>query len=1148
MKFKFNHPKPTEKDLTGPLYWKSLEDLSQTEDFKDWVNREFPQGASELEGVNRRSFLKVMAASFAFGGLGSTACRRPEHKILPYSKQPENLIPGVAQFFASSRPTAQDNIPILVETHESRPTKIEGNPSYRPYGGSNDSFTQASVLDLYDPDRAKKARFSGSSLSPEGLSNALEKFRKRLSVSRGKGFAVLADPSTSISRKRLQKKLKSLYPEMVWAEYDATASDSIQRSTKTYFGKSLRPLYHYEKAKRILSLDDNFLNCQAGDIYRNKGFAKGRSAKNQEDAKDMNRLYMIESDFTLTGGMADHRLRASSSQVPGLSALIAAQVFRLAGLSSDLVSAIEKQGSHLEVDPQWILQCVNDLMNHKGSAVVTAGAHLPEEVHLLVHAINSILEAKENHLVEYLQLPEQSFYDIKNLANEISDGTVKELLILGCNPVYNAPSDLNWKVLQSSLESVWHYSLYEDETAAESTYFIPADHYLETWSDGRTFDGTIVPVQPTIAPLYDTVSELTLLASLIDREEKDAYTIVYETFTTITGSVNVKNRFNQFLSQGILPNSQFRPFSKAVTVESIYQVFKDFDFFVKKLSVDSLEFRFKPSPASWDGRYNNNGWLQELPDSMTKLTWDNAICISPKLGKVLGIVPSKGVLQDTGQLVPKIQKFHIGKEIAPIAKLKVNGRFIKGPIHVQPGLADYTVILTMGYGRQRVGAVGTGTGYNTFPLIDSVNRFYATGGTIEILEETYKLANTQEHWSMEGRAIIREANRDDYLEHPNFVKKMGMESHSPPIYGAAKDESLQYKSTHQPRGNSAYETPQFRHEYGNKDIPQQWGMVIDLNTCTGCNACVVACQSENNIPIVGKDQVLRGREMHWNRLDRYYSSGDSTSGEIPEDPQVSFMGVSCMQCEMAPCESVCPVNATVHDRQGLNAMAYNRCVGTRYCANNCPYKVRRFNFFDWNKRRIGEFYKGPFGDIGMTDTLKMKNNPDVTVRMRGVMEKCTYCVQRIQAAKIRQKVRAKNSNNIKVPDGTIKVACQQVCPVDGVSFGDISDPKSQVSQAKESDRDYAVLGYLNVRPRTTYLARLRNPNPRMPDFRKQPLSRMEYDKKSGHGDHHSGDGHKDSHSTSNHRSNEQFNPSTFVPTGDWKHPKAPIPLNPKKLS
>ena len=764
--------------------------------------------------------------------------------------------------------------------------------------------------------------------------------------------------------------------------------------------------------------------------------------------------------------------------------------------------------------------CVADLLEHPGSAVVIAGSHQPVEVHELGYFINDLLGAN-GHTVNYLELPNYSASTINDLGVALEIGRIETLVIIGGNPVYNAPADLNWQDRQKSVSEVVRFGYYFDETSVEATHHIAATHYLESWSDGRTFDGTVVPVQPMILPLFEGIQEIELLARLAGMEETDPYTLVKKTIGNLSSEQNTENVFNRFLSEGILEGSSYPSIAVSVNQSRIKRTITTGNFRPPHVSSDHLEVRIIPSSRLWDGCFNNNGWLQECPDAMTKLTWDNAISISPRLAKEIGYDPEQNSFRQIAS--KKTATFKMGREVSPLGEITIGGTTVRGPVHIQPGLANYTVVIPLGYGRTKVGRIGKGTGFSVYPFVNSQLPAYANGATLNLTDQTYLLANTQEHWSMEGRAIIREANVEDYKKHPDFVDKMGLEPHSPPVYGKDKDLNLQEKVAQQPRGASSYDIPVFGGDH-------QWGMSIDLNTCTACSACIVACQSENNIPIVGKDQVTRGREMHWLRLDRYYSSGDVESHlhEIPEDPQATLQPVMCMHCETAPCEQVCPVNATVHDEEGLNVMAYNRCVGTRYCSNNCPYKVRRFNFFDWNKREIGRFYEGPIGPAGMTDLEKMQKNPDVSVRMRGVMEKCTYCQQRIQEAKINAKVKARDSGDIKVPDGTIKTACQQVCPTDSIVFGDLSDPESEVSILKTFDRDYTVLGYLNTRPRTSYLARLRNPNPRMPDYRAMPLSRMEYEKKFGHGfhkeegKHDNGSGHeRQDHAPDEHYGNSR---------------------------
>ncbi|MEO0508740.1 MAG: TAT-variant-translocated molybdopterin oxidoreductase [Verrucomicrobiota bacterium] len=1092
-----------ESELSGPHYWKSLDDLAETPAFHEWVEREFPAGASEMEGVNRRQFMKVMAASFGLAGLGMAGCRRPEQTILPYSQQPENLIPGVPVYYTTSMPRAQGNMPVIAETHMGRPTKVEGNPSYKPYNGATDVYTQASILDLYDPDRATKSRKRGAVVSDIAVRDMLAELSATHAVDGGEGLLFLAEPSTSPSRARLAASIKAKLPKATWTEYAPLSYAAPEKAAEKVFGKPLRSMPKFEKAKRVLSIDSDFLHSGPASLQYARGFAKTRRVENSEEATKMNRLYSVESGMTSTGAMGDHRLRLSSSQMGAFTAKIAL------ALGIALPSKAQSAADSLSVDSKWIEECAADLKEYAGKALVIAGEHLPESVHALVIAINAELKAP----IDYLEVPAAAA-GIDVAAARLQEG-VKTLVVLGGNPVYDAPADLGFKALMNKADESIHLSYSYNETSAEADTLIAQSHYLESWGDGRTYDGTLVPVQPMIEPLFPAFCELEVLARIADEEVMDPYAIANATFLA-EGGVD----YNKFLSDGLLPNSGYVKGSNQVNASAVASALVIDELNAFQLSSDSLEVRFEPSSHGYDGRYANNGWMMEAPDSMTKLTWDNAILISPRLAKELQkeqgvqIFPGLSLMSNSesalggffeaakGQQQTNKAQFKRGKEEAVVAELTLDGRTIKAPIHVVPGMANYTIILPLGLGRTEVGRVGKGVGFDAYKLRTSTGMACALGAALKLTKETYRLANTQEHWSMEGRAIVREATAKYYKEHSDFANKMGVESHAPPNYGKDEKKSEAYKALETPRGGSSYEHPDHKGAPPNVNIwkghedkfphTQQWGMAIDMNTCTGCTACVVACQSENNIPIVGKDQVLRGREMHWMRMDRYFSAEKAEPSEIPEDVQVSFMGVSCMHCENAPCESVCPVNATVHDRQGLNTMAYNRCVGTRYCANNCPYKVRRFNFFDWNKRQPGDFYKGPFGKVDEPELEKMRANPNVTVRMRGVMEKCTYCTQRIEAAKIDQKSKAGASADIHVPDGKIKTACQQVCPTDAITFGDVADPNSEVSKMKASDRNYSVLGYLNVRPRTTYLARLRNPNPKMPDTYKKPFAYAQY--------------------------------------------------------
>ncbi|BET69619.1 TAT-variant-translocated molybdopterin oxidoreductase [Opitutales bacterium ASA1] len=1109
MKRVFTHPEPTRAEQTGPRYWRSLDELQETPGFKEYVAREFPEGASELDEVDRRHFFKIMAASFAFGGFALSGCRRPEAKILAYAKTPEHNVTGLPLYYASSFPLRGSAMPIVVETHAGRPTKIEGNPSYTPNGGATDLMAQASILDLYDPDRSIAHRKAGARTTVAEVNDLLAGIGRRYASNGGAGLAFLAEQSSSPTRLRLVRALKARFPQAVWAEYEPLASIGSVRAASAAAGRPAKTHLSLASAARILTVDADILGSGEGHVSNARSFADGRRLA--DPVAGMNRLYSVESALTITGGMADHRLRLASGQMTAFLAqlALAVGVAPTAGLSG-LASAAPAEA-------RWIEACAADLKAHRGTSLVVAGEHLPEAAHAVALLINQAL-GNMNRTMMLLETGAESAASIGDLASAVRSGTISTLVVLGGNPVYNAPADLDWASLQKSIGEVVRLGYYEDETSDGVQWHLTAAHYLESWGDARTPEGVVVPVQPMILPLFGGLTEIEVMARILGEQSPDPYSQVFATIQTLASSGDgAEKAFKRFLHEGVLEGTGYR----AASGFSVGQLAALVSAAPAPLSptADSLEVVFAADLKLDDGRFVNNGWLQECPDPISKLTWDNAINVSPRLAAELGIVAKDSALQITRK---NPNSFDIGKQTAPWARISVDGRSVEGPVHIQPGLANYTVILPLGYGRSRTGRIGTGSGFNAYSVRTTDSLSFAQGGKIELIPgRSSKLANTQEHWSMEGRAIVREANLEDYVAHPDFVDTMGMESHTPPVYGKDTDMPLAGKVSTSPRGQSLYEHPNLDGStHPNIDGTHQWGMTIDLNVCTGCNACVVACQSENNIPIVGRDQVRRGREMHWIRLDRYYSDGRTLgeafggkqNSEIPEDPQVSLQPVGCLHCETAPCETVCPVNATVHDEEGLNTMAYNRCVGTRYCANNCPYKVRRFNFFDFNQRRIDSLYSGPTAPKGMPELVQMSKNPDVTVRMRGVMEKCTYCVQRIQEAKIAAKVRARGSADVVVRDGELKVACQQVCPTEAIVFGNLLDPESKVSKAKASNRDYSLLGYLNTRPRTTYLARIRNPNRDMPDYRDLPLSRVEYDARNPHGDHGHGDHGHDSNS------------------------------------
>jgi molybdopterin-containing oxidoreductase family iron-sulfur binding subunit len=1111
----FEHPAPQPGEPTGPGYWRSLDERNKTPEFRTRAEREFVEGAANISAVERREFLMLMGASFGLAGLGLAGCREPRNHTLPYGKQPENTIPGVPTYYTTSFPGEFANQPLIVETHQHRPTKVEGNPSHAANGTASGKFAQASVLDMYDPDRAQVSfGANGSTLSASGVRDLLRSLSAEAKANGGEGLAFLARPSTSPTRARLVAAVQAALPKARWIEYTPVA----QRRAEATLG--VRALPDYAKARRILSLDADFLGAGDAAVEATRAYSAGRRADTAAEAAQMTRLYVVESTFTITGAAADHRLRAASSHISALAARFAAEVL------SQLGKPAAFKVSGLKVDDKWVKECVTDLVKAaKGTALIVAGDHLSADAHRAVALANAALRSA----VAYAAVPAAPAGTLADLAAK----PAKTLVILGGNPAYDAPADIKFAAVAKAATKVvrlgFHGPAFDETSALAQSAggtFIAASHYLESWSDGRTVDGTYVPVQPMIEPLFPSFTELDVLAAFAGSTQ-EPYALVRETFATLAKTKS-DDAFAAWLAEGVLAGSAYP------TVVDLTLAVPSAAFAAPELSLEKLEVRLLPSAHAGDGLYANNGWLAEAPDPLSKTVWENVILVSPKLAAKLAIEPEAMVINKIGALNRNINQLVDGRLIAKIARLTVDGVSVTGPVFIMPGLADHTVGLQLGFGRKLGGRVATrvderlagrvtGNGFDVYPFLTTAHPAFRTGVTIELTGGTTPVCNMQDHWSMEGRDVVREGSAEDLQKNADFAK-LGIDGHAPAVYGKDGAMSPALKATTTPRGNSAYEHPDHAvapnlvawkgHESELKI--QQWGMSIDLNTCTGCNACVTACQSENNIPVVGRQQVLKGRNMHWIRLDRYFFDGREQAGNaIPEDPQVTFMGVACQHCETAPCETVCPANATVHDDQGLNTMAYNRCIGTRYCANNCPYKVRRFNFLDFNKRVDGHYYEGPLGPEKAVkdpaDLPQLQRNPDVSVRMRGVMEKCTYCVQRIQEAKIQAKASARDSGRTQVADGAIQVACQQACPAGAIEFGDITDPNSRVSKAKASTRSYGALTYLNTRPRTTYQAKLRNLNDKMPGAIRLPLSRQEMAGReshapAGHGAAH-GSGH-----------------------------------------
>ncbi|MEY2429356.1 MAG: hypothetical protein QOJ40_2241, partial [Verrucomicrobiota bacterium] len=1034
----------------------------ETPEFRTWAEREFPAGASEwTDPVSRRHFVKIMSASFMLAGvgLGAVGCRRPEQRILPFSKMPENYVHGVPQFYATAMPNRGSAIPLVVKSNDGRPTKIEGNTLHPDSNGGTDRWTQASILNLYDPDRAGRFTKGGSVTSLEAAFDFLATLSKDAQANGGQGLGFLVERNNSPSRSRLQKAITEKFPQAKWHVYEPIDLGIDRRSASQAFGKPVKPFYQFDKAKVIVSLDCDFIGSEQ-DAHNNiRRFAQGRRIEKTTDAPT--RLYAVESLMTLTGFNADHRLRIPASAVAQVASALASEL----GKQGASLAALGKANAPTGVDAKWITECAHDLIAHRGASLVVAGYRQPLAVHLLAHAINAAL-GNLGQTVLFHDAPESKAASIADLAKALNAGQVQTLVILGGNPVYNAPADLDWAVTQRKAKTVVRLGYHEDETFPYCDWHFPMAHYLEAWGDARTSDGTLVAIQPLVAPLFGGISELEFLARIAGINATGGYEIVRDTFAGLIGPGDVEAAWRRFLHDGFLAKSA----ANAVDVKLSEAAVGEAMGALRQLPAptkDSLEVVFHRDYSVDDGRYNNNGWLQEMPDPITKMVWDNAVLISRKTAHELAV------------------------KNGDVVEINLGGRSVRGPIWVQPGFANYSLGLALGYGREKSGRVGRNVGFNAYPLRTTEAENFAVGATLKTTGKTYVIACTQDHWSMEGRPIIREANLQQFRDHPNFAKSMNMEE--PP----------------------AGDTPLYPNPFDDlkKSGLHQWGMSIDLNLCVGCSACMMACQSENNVPIVGKDQVKRGREMHWLRIDRYYAGPPAKRDFIDtfhteakqqfeqwiDDPQVVTQPMLCQHCESAPCENVCPVNATVHDQEGLNLMVYNRCVGTRYCSNNCPYKVRRFNYFDYTKRPLNALYWGPFGHRKEDewDMIKMIKNPDVTVRMRGVMEKCTFCIQRIEQAKIAQKVKAGASADVIVPKDSFTTACAQACPAGAIVFGNLKDPDSRVSKLKQQERDYTVLEFLLTKPRLTYLAKVRNPNPAMPDYQEAPMTFQTFEQKMG---------------------------------------------------
>jgi molybdopterin-containing oxidoreductase family iron-sulfur binding subunit len=953
----------------------------------------------EAGKLNRRKFLALAGVSAAVAGGGLAGCiRKPVENIMPYSRRPEDLIPGKPRLYATAAQIGHGVLGLLVESQDGRPTKIEGNPRHPMSLGATSAWAQAEIMQLYDPDRSRVPLRAGKPQTWQAfrdqIAPALEPARRE----RGAGLALLLEPRPSPTLRRLLNELRTSLPACRLFEQDGAYGRNAARGRSLVGLEPRTPVLELDLADVIVSLDCDLLGVEGDSVRNARLFAGRREAR--DGAGGMSRLYVVEPALTVTGGMADNRLRLAGSRVPSLLRALAARVLEAAPVAADGAGEVARA---LAAEPRggfgrWVDAMAADLLAHRGASLVVVGERQPLEAHALALLLNVALE----NLGRTLHLPvDPDALDaepVEALARAIEAGQVSTLVTLGGNPAFDAPADLGLASLLARVPLGVHLGSHLDETSSLATWHLPRSHFLEAWGDLRASDGTVSVQQPLIAPLFDTISEIELVALLGGAVNARGYEIVRRTWSAVLGAdgAALEARWRRWLRDGVADVARPEPTAPRWSWRALAEALGRPE---PKGGDDTLELDLRLDASVLDGRYANNGWLQELPDPVTKLTWDNAALMGPQTARRLGL--------------------ESGDRVA----LELAGRSVQAPVFVVPGTADGVVVAPLGYGRRAGGAIAVGTGFDAQVLRTARAPWFAPGLSVRRIDGRHAFATTQEHGRMEGRPIVREATLEQFLAHPSLASGHG-EGHSP---------------------RSLWKEP-------NERGGQQWGMSIDLGKCLGCNACVLACQAENNIPVVGKQRVAEGREMHWLRIDRYFEGPE-------DDPRMVSQPMACVQCENAPCESVCPVAATSHSPEGLNDQAYQRCIGTRYCSNNCPYKVRRFNFFQYNK--------------DLDPLVRMQKNPDVTLRFRGVMEKCTYCVQRINEAKIAAKVRGDGV----VRDGAVVTACQQACPSQAIVFGDVNDAASAVARRKRDPRDYAVLGELNVRPRTSYLARIRNPNP-----------------------------------------------------------------------
>lgn len=979
------------QNKSGAGYWRTLSELAERPEFTEQARREFPHPEHLHQWpVSRRRVLQLLAASMTLAG--TAACnRQPPEEIVPYVRMPEHRVPGRPAYYATSIPVDGFAQGVLAESHEGRPTKLEGNPEHPASRGACDAVSQAAVLSLYDPDRSTAVRRDDTIVPFRALQEALNERRQEWDASQGQGLCVLSRPVTSPSELAAMGELRRRWPRARWFMHDPLDRSAVYEGTAQCFGEPLEPVYRFAHAEVVLSLDADFLQGQPGAVrYAREFMARRQPTVN---VGGFARLYAIESSPAATGAMADHRQALTYLQVEAAARQLA-QALDLAPTQLDVTAP-----SQPVLPERWLQALVEDLRRHKGAALVVPGERQSPTVHAIAHAINVTLGANPT-LVTFIPPVVGNHADppLSTLAEAIADGDVESLVVLGSNPVYTGAADLEFERRYQSVPWRLHWGEYYDETARHSHWHVPATHPLETWGDCRAYDGTSSLLQPVIRPLHDGKTALQMLAAFSRNDDEGPRQQIRAYWRQREGgrqreSERFEAQWRRWLHDGVIPESAPNPVPVKLQPNWIRTLS------APQREAPSLTLQWQPDIALRDGHYANNGWLQEMPRPITTLTWDNAALIGPSLARRHGL------------------------EDGDVVRLTTQAGQVKVPVCVLPGHPANAISLALGHGRTQAGRVGNGVGTDAYALRSSRSP-WAEEVTLAPTGAHQPLALIQNHHSMEGRDLIRATTLEDYRANPIFAQ------HPPP-------ETSLYPEPGPPQ----------------RQADHAWGMAIDLSACIGCNACVTACQAENNIPVVGAEEVARGHDMHWLRVDRYFSGA-------PEVPDMVFQPVPCMHCENAPCEPVCPVGATQHSADGLNQMVYQRCVGTRYCSQNCPYKVRRFNWFDYTSEQAKYPARAPV------------QNPDVTVRSQGVMEKCTYCVQRIT-----QVTSDAEAEQRPVADGEVRTACQQSCPTQAIMFGDLADRHSEVNEWKASPRNYGLLEHLNTRPRTTYLAAVRHPNP-----------------------------------------------------------------------